>query len=141
MKQMRAEFKKEIYRSFQLYQPLDLLGSFKMKYLAILTILLTALTLKSCSFNDSEMVYEEKLVVFASISANLPVLDTVLVSKTAQIQDEVMADDLWINNAQVKLIETSSNSILNFFNVGQGKYFPVSSESSPEDLENYLMFY
>ena len=52
-----------------------------MKYLAILTILLTALTLKSCSFNDSEMVYEEKLVVFASISANLPVLDTVLVSK------------------------------------------------------------
>ena len=111
-----------------------------MKYLAILTILLTALTLKSCSFNDSEMVYEEKLVVFASISANLPVLDTVLVSKTAQIKDEVMADDLWINNVQVKLIETSSNSILNFFNVGQGKYFPVSSESSPEDLENYLTY-
>ena len=112
-----------------------------MKYLAILTILLTALTLKSCSFNDSEMVYEEKLVVFASISANLPVLDTVLVSKTAQIQDEVMADDLWINNAQVKLIETSSNSILNFLNVGQGKYFPVSNESSPEDLENYLTYF
>ena len=112
-----------------------------MKYLVILTILLTALTLKSCSFNDSEMVYEEKLVVFASISANLPLLDTVLVSKTAQIQDEVMADDLWINNAQVKLIETSSNSILNFFNVGQGKYFPVSNESSPEDLENYLTYF
>ena len=50
-----------------------------------------------------------------------------------------MADDLWINNAQVKLIEASSNSILNFFNVGQGKYFPVSNES-PEDLENYLTY-
>ena len=56
-----------------------------MKYLTILTVLLTALILKSCSFNDSEMVYEEKLVVFASISANLPIIDTVIVSKTADI--------------------------------------------------------
>ena len=66
-----------------------------MKYLSIPKILLTALILKSCSFNDSEMVYEEKLVVFASISANLPVIDTVLVSKTASINDEgVLSSDL-----------------------------------------------
>ena len=39
------------------------------------------------------------------------------------------------------IIETSTNSILNFFNVGQGKYFPVSNESSSEDLENYLTYF
>ena len=89
-----------------------------MKYLTILTILLTALTLKSCSFNDSEMVYEEKLVVFASISANLPVIDTVLVSKTASINDEsVLSSDLVINDAQVRLIEDSTGKTLNFFHV------------------------
>ena len=104
MKRMRVKFKKEIYHSFLLYQPLDLLGSFKMKYLAILRILMIALILKSCSFNDSEMVYEEKLVVFASISANLPIIDTVLVSKTASINDEsILSGDLVVNDAQVRL--------------------------------------
>ena len=88
-----------------------------MKYLAILTVLLTALILKSCSFNDSQMVYEEKLVVFASISANLPIIDTVLVSKTASINDEsTLSSDLVVNDAQVRLIEDSTGKILNFFN-------------------------
>ena len=141
MKRMRVKFKKEIYRSFLLYQPLDLLGSFKMKYLAILRILLTALILKSCSFNDSEMVYEEKLVVFASISANLPVIDTVLVSKTASINDEsTLSSDLVVNDAQVRLIEDSTGKILNFFNVGPGQYFPVFEGTTLEDFENYTAF-
>ena len=86
-----------------------------MKYLTILTILLTALTLKSCSFNDSEMVYEEKLVVFASISANLPIIDTVLVSTTAGINDEsVLSSDLVVNDAQVRLIDDSTGKHLIF---------------------------
>ena len=111
-----------------------------MKYLAILTILLTALTLKSCSFNDSEMVYEEKLVVFASISANLPVIDTVLVSKTAGINDEsVLSSDLVVNDAQVRLIEDSTGKTLDFFNVGPGQYFPLSDGTQSSDT-NYISF-
>ena len=111
-----------------------------MKYLAILTILLTALTLKSCSFNDSEMVYEEKLVVFASISANLPVIDTVLVSKTASINDEsVLSSDLVVNDAQVRLIEDSTGKTLDFFNVGPGQYFPLSDVTQSPDT-NYTSF-
>jgi len=112
-----------------------------MKYLTILKILLTALILKSCSFNDSEMVYEEKLVVFASISANLPVIDTVLVSKTASINDEgVLSSDLVVNDAQVQLIEDSTGKTLDFFNVGPGQYFPVFEGTTLEDLENYTAF-
>ena len=88
-----------------------------MKKLATLTMLLTVLILKSCSFDDSEMVYEEKLVIFASISANLPVIDTVLVSKTASINDEsTLSSDLVVNDAQVRLIEDSTGKTLDFFN-------------------------
>ena len=112
-----------------------------MKYLTISKILLTALILKSCSFNDSEMVYEEKLVVFASISANLPVIDTVLVSKTASINDEdVLSSDLVVNDAQVQLIEDSTGKTLDFFNVGPGQYFPVFEGTTLEELENYTAF-
>ena len=112
-----------------------------MKKLAILTMLLTVLILKSCSFDDSEMVYEEKLVVFASISANLPIIDTVLVSKTASINDEsVLSSDLVVNDAQVRLIEDSTGKILDFFNVGPGQYFPVFEGATLEDFENYTAF-
>ena len=42
-----------------------------MKYVIYLKITFMVFILKSCSFNDSEMNYEDKLVAFASISANL----------------------------------------------------------------------
>ena len=41
----------------------------------------------SCEFNDQEIEYQEKLVVFGSIVANLPITDTVTVSKSASISD------------------------------------------------------
>ena len=111
-----------------------------MKYLYIIKVIIIVLILKSCSFNEGQIEYEEKLVIFASISANLPVLDTVLVSKTASIQNSVQTNDLWIDDAQVRLIELSSDNVLNFYNVGPGKYFPVSNESSIDDLDNYLNY-
>jgi len=112
-----------------------------MKYLIIIKFILIALFFKSCSFDDTEMTYEEKLVVFASISANLPIVDTVLVSKTADINDNsVLASGLVINDAQVRLIEDSTGKTLNFFNVGPGQYFPISEGSSLEDFENYTTF-
>ncbi len=111
-----------------------------MKYTLLMKLLILVIVLHSCSFEDSEMVYEEKLVVFASISADLPVIDTVLVSKTAGIEENVVASDLFINDAQVSLIEDSSGNTLDFFNVGPGKYFPISEGSSLEELENYANF-
>ena len=111
-----------------------------MKYTLLMKLLFFVIVLQSCSFEDSEMVYEEKLVVFASISADLPVIDTVLVSKTAGIEENVVASDLFINDAQVSLIEDSSGNTLDFFNVGPGKYFPISEGSSLEELENYANF-
>ena len=87
------------------------------------------------------MVYEDKLVAFASISANLPVIDTVIVSKTASISDDnILADDLKINGADVRLIEDSTGNVLQFHNVGSGAYFPIHDESSIEEIEKYAEF-
>ena len=46
---------------------------------------------QSCSFDDQETAYEEKLVVFASIVANMPVTDTVFVSRSASLEEDVTA--------------------------------------------------
>ena len=87
-----------------------------MKYVVYLKVAFIVFILKSCSFNDSEMIYEDKLVAFASISANLPVIDTIFISKTAAINDgNIIADDLKINGAEVRLIEDSTGNFLQFY--------------------------
>ena len=98
-----------------------------MKYTIIIKIFLVVLTFNSCRFEDNEMVYEDKLVAFASISASLPVIDTIFVSKTAAIEnDNIIAEDLKINDAKVRLIEDSTGNYLEFNNVGPGAYFPLA---------------
>ena len=57
-------------------------------FLYTLTIL-TIFVFQSCDFNDTELNYNEQLVVFASITAGLPILDTVLVSRTASVNEDV----------------------------------------------------
>ena len=112
-----------------------------MSYMTIIKIFFMVLIFKSCSFNDNEIVYEDKLVAFASISANLPVIDTVIVSKTASISDDnILADDLKINGADVRLIEDSTGNVLQFHNVGSGAYFPIHDQSSIEEIEKYAEF-
>ena len=108
-----------------------------MKYLHIIKFIMIVLIFQSCSFDEEKLEYEDKLVIFASISANFPVIDTVLVSKTAGIQENVQTSDLWIDDARVRLIENSTDSVLEFYNVGPGKYFPISDEASSDDLVNY----
>ena len=86
-----------------------------MRFITFLKLIFITFILNSCSFNDSEMTYEDKLVAFASISANLPVIDTIFVSKTAPINDgNIVADDLKINGAEVRLIEDSLVTFYNF---------------------------
>ena len=131
---------KEVLAFSQYFQPLGLRGSFKMKKYILQIILLLGFTFYSCGFDDQEAEYQETLVVFGSIVANLPVSDTVLVSKTASISEDVLAQDLWINDAEVFMINDSTRDTLLFFNVGVGKYFPLSAEPTTSEIEKYLSF-
>jgi len=109
-----------------------------MKISFLHLIILFNIIFYSCDFNDQSLEYEEKLVVFGSIVANLPVSDTVSVSRSASLLEDIQAQDLWINDASVFMINDSTKDTLPFFNVGGGKYFPLQAESSPESIENYL---
>ena len=91
----------------------------------------------SCDFNDQEMEYQDKLVVFGTIVANLPVTDTVTVSRSASISDDVLAQNLWIDDAEVFIVNDSTKDSLKFKNVGAGKYFPINDQSSLEEISNY----
>ena len=64
---------KEVLAFSQYFQPLGLRGSFKMKKHILQIILLLGFTFYSCGFDDQEAEYQETLVVFGSIVANLPV--------------------------------------------------------------------
>ena len=94
----------------------------------------------SCDFNDQSLEYEDYLVIFGSIVANLPVSDTVSVSRSASILEDIQAQDLWIDDASVYLIDDSTKDTLHFFNVGSGKYFPLPAEPSLENIGNYLNY-
>ena len=131
---------KEVLAFSQYFQPLGLRGSVRMKKYILQIILLLGFTFYSCGFDDQEAEYQETLVVFGSIVANLPVSDTVLVSKTASISEDVLAQDLWINDAEVFMINDSTRDTLLFFNVGVGKYFPLSAEPTTSEIEKYLSF-
>ena len=76
--------------------------------------------IQSCSFDDNIIEYQEQLVVFASINAGFPVFDTVFVSRTAEVNESVDAEDLYIEDASVKLINMADSSELHFYSVGNG---------------------
>ena len=116
-----------------------------MKKYILQTIVLFGFSFYSCDFKDQEAEYQETLVVFGSIVANLPVSDTVLVSKTASISEDILAQDLWINDAEVFMINDSTKDTLSFFNVGVGKYFPLSEDplnynSNDEEFTKYKSY-
>ena len=90
--------------------------------------------LTSCGFDDNLIEYKEQLVVFASINAGLPVSDTIYVSRTAEVDEAVDAQDLYISDANVKLINVSNGSELPFYSLGNGRYFPI--DLSIPDLDS-----
>ena len=80
-------------------------------------LMMSSIIIQSCDFNDSVEKYDQKLVVFASITAGLPVLDTVIVSRTATINEDILSDSLWVDGAIVELINDSTMEKLTFKNV------------------------
>lgn len=91
----------------------------------------------SCDFDDNLIEYEEQLVVFASINAGLPVSDTVYVSRTAGVSESVDAQDLYIDDANVRLVNLSNGSQLDFYSLGDGRYYPI--DLSVPDLDSILI--
>ena len=91
----------------------------------------------SCDFDDNLIEYEEQLVVFASINAGLPVSDTVYVSRTAGLSESVDAQDLYIDDANVRLVNLSNGSQLDFYSLGDGRYYPI--DLSVPDLDSILI--
>ena len=105
--------------------------------LIILIKSIIAMFITSCDFDDNLVEYEEQLVVFASINAGFPVSDTVYVSRTASVSESTDAQDLYINDANVKLINISDGSELHFYSIGNGRYHPV--DLSVPNLDSVLI--
>ena len=98
--------------------------------------------MQSCSFDDNTINYEEQLVVFASINAGFPVYDTVFVSRTAEVSESVDSEDLYIDNANVKLINISDGSELKFYSLGNGRYYPIDMTiENVDSIWNYWRDY
>jgi len=116
------------------------MGVLIMKIFNLIFSILILFNIPSCNFNDQSLEYDDNLVVFGSIVANLPVSDTISVSRSASILEDIQAQELWIDDASVYLINDSTKDTLNFFNVGSGKYFPLPTEPSLENIENYLNY-
>ena len=52
----------------------------------------------SCSINNDQAMYEEKLVLWANLRSNFPLIDTVFVARSASLNEEVRSKDLWIDS-------------------------------------------
>ena len=108
----------------------------------IIQVLSLSLVMQSCSFDDNTINYEEQLVVFASINAGFPVFDTVFVSRTAEVNESVDSDDLYIENADVKLINIADGSELKFYSLGNGRYYPIDmSMQNLDSISRYWLDY
>ena len=108
----------------------------------LIQVLSLSLVMQSCSFDDNTINYEEQLVVFASINAGFPVYDTVFVSRTADVSESVDSEDLYIDNANVNLINISDGSELKFYSLGNGRYYPIDiSMQNVDSIFSYWLDY
>lgn len=73
-----------------------------------MTIILI-LFLLGCTFQDQEAHYEERLIVFAHLVANLPMINPIYVSRSAALVEAVSSNDLYIDSAVV-FIHTADTS-------------------------------
>jgi hypothetical protein len=114
----------------------------KNKIKLIIEILFFSIFIQSCSFDDNNIEYEDQLVVFASINAGFPVFDTVFVSRTAGVEESVEAENLYIDDANVKMINMSDSTELNFYSLGNGRYYPVDiTMQNVDSISRYWLDY
>ena len=77
----------------------------------------------SCSINDNIVIYEQKLVLWANIEANSSLVDTVFVSRTSAINENINSDELWISNAEVWVRGDTIDMLLYPVTGRAGRYF------------------
>ena len=80
------------------------------------------LILLGCNIQNVDEPYENKFVVFGNIQANLPMVDTLFVSRAASVDEEVDADELWIANANVKISSEDGTEIAHPVTGMPGRY-------------------
>ena len=81
----------------------------------------------SCTINDDQVEYDEQLVLWANLRANLPLIDTVFVTRSANLKENVSSKQLWIDDAQVHIIGDTIDLLLNPVFNSPGRYFTNSN--------------
>ena len=81
----------------------------------------------SCTINDDQVEYEEQLVLWANLRANFPLIDTVFVSRSANLKENISSKELWIDDAQVQIIGDTINLVLDPVLDSPGRYFTNSN--------------
>lgn len=86
----------------------------------------------SCEFDDTVAAYEDKLVIFCNLPANLPlgtIGDTCFISISSAIEDEVEPEDLYIAEAEVTITQASTNEVFPVLPVPnrKGRYLTADS--------------
>jgi hypothetical protein len=81
----------------------------------------------SCTINDDQVEYQEQLVLWANLRANFPLIDTVFVARSANLNENVSSKQLWIDEAQVHIIGDTINLLLRPVLNSPGRYFTNSN--------------
>lgn len=97
-----------------------------------LYIIFFLLWISACDFDDTIATYEDKLVVFCNLPANLPMGlagDTCYVSMSSIIDEQLDANDLYVENAIVTITRSSTNEVYDLFPVSGkiGRYLTEDS--------------
>ncbi len=82
-----------------------------MKYFTLL-ILTSGLIFTSCDLTNPDVAYTQKLVVFGNLNANFPMIDTVFVSRSASLDEDVNSDALYIADAQVTITDGDTTIVV-----------------------------
>lgn len=86
----------------------------------------------SCEFDDSAATYNDKLVVFCNLPANLPLGvsgDTCFVSMSSAIDNQLGLNELYIDSATVTIINVNTGDVAEVLPVPgeKGKYLTADS--------------
>ncbi len=91
-----------------------------------------------CEQSVEVLEYEEKLVVFANLEAGLPMIDTVYVSYTYEINEAHESGDKWVSDADVWI--TGAGDTLELLPVeGRPGRYTTSSFELIESGEEYTL--
>jgi len=90
------------------------------------TLILGSLLSFSCELSVEESIYEERLVVFGNLIANLPLVDTLFVSLSYEIEEAHELEGKWISDAEVTLSDGETLFSLSPVSGKPGRYLDLT---------------